>query len=186
MQVQNFKEKLTEILGRLDEAQVEDEDSVDEASVAKLFEEVKVMFQDLPSRIDRRLDPDKRRFRRFHPMMLDEAMHVSSQVGDPIGLLMITSLFRDDLPWLYELGLEAYRAIRRGRTPEIRDAVMRMQVSIDFARHSHFMASIRDKELYYFVRELPMLIDRFIPQEISIVDAAPAKAAKKGGKSGDT
>ena len=183
MQVQTFKEKVTGILDALDEDQGEDAPTVDETSVAKLFEEVKVMFQDLPSRIDHRLDPDKRRLRRFHPGMIEEAMHVSSKVGDPIGLLMILSLFRDDLPWLYELGLEAYRAIMRGNSSGIEKAIMRMHMAIDVAMHSRFLTSIRSKELYYIVRELPMLIDRFIPKQLALTEVVPAKAAKKKVKS---
>lgn len=36
----------------------ETDEEADGASVAKLFEEVKVMFQDLPGRIERRIDVD--------------------------------------------------------------------------------------------------------------------------------
>jgi hypothetical protein len=30
--------------------------------------------------------------------------------ADPVRFLLIGSLFRDDLPWIYELGVDAYRA----------------------------------------------------------------------------
>src|SRR5437660_4764227 len=114
MQVRTFKEKAKSVLETLDETVVGGEQqSIDETSVAKLFEEVKVMFQDLPSRIEGQLDPMRHRKRRIHPMMVDEILHMS-KADEPIGLLVIVSLLRDDMPWLYELGLEVFRAIQRG------------------------------------------------------------------------
>ena len=36
---------------------------------------------------------------------------------DPsIAILFVASLFRDVLPWIYELGIEAYRALRDDRS----------------------------------------------------------------------
>ena len=123
MQVRTFKDKSKSVLETLDTAIDEQEQqSIDETSVAKLFEEVKVMFQDLPSRIEGQLDPMRhRKRRRFHPMMIDEVMHMTKP-DDPIGLLTIISLFRDETPWLYEAGLEVYRAIQRGNSAQIRKA----------------------------------------------------------------
>jgi hypothetical protein len=37
--------------------------------------------------------------------------------GDPISLLIVASLFREEMPWMYELGIEAYRMDKDG-TPE--------------------------------------------------------------------
>lgn len=183
MQVRSFKERVTEILGRLGEAQSEDVPTVDETSVAKLFEEVKVMFQDLPSRIDRRLDPEKRRFRRAHPGMIEEVVNFSSSVGDPIGLLMILSHFRDDLPWLYELGLELYRAVRRRSSPAIDDAMKRFQMAIEFSMQTPFISPLRHKEMYFLYRELPYLMERFAPRQVSLLEAVPVKATRKKEKS---
>jgi hypothetical protein len=179
MQVGTFKEKITEILGRLDaDKDKENEDSVDETSVAKLFEEVKVMFQDLPSRVENRLDPHrKRKFRRLHPMMFEDALHMSLKLGDPIGLLIVFSFFRDEVPWLYELGLEAYRTIKSGNRVKIEKAIKNIQMAVDFARHGPFMEEIRDKETYFVIRELPMMIERFLPE---VVEVSPkTKKAEK-------
>ncbi len=40
---------------------------------------------------------------------------VAEGPGDPTILLIICSMFRDDLPWLYELGMDAYRSAKGGR-----------------------------------------------------------------------
>lgn len=94
MQVKSFIQKATEILKKLGDAKDSKQDKVvvDETSVAKLFEEVKIMFQDLPSRVESRLsdsiDPmRKRKMRRFDPMFFEEMLHFSEKSDDPFGLL---------------------------------------------------------------------------------------------------
>ncbi len=74
-----------------------------ENSSAKLFEEIKIMFQDLPSRIERN-DGSRlgRRKRRFHPGMIEEILFASK---DPmLGVRVALSLFKDRLPWIYDEG----------------------------------------------------------------------------------
>jgi len=57
MQVRTFKQKASEILERLNSKKNEGEQEVivDKNSVAKLFEEVKVMFDGLPTRVESKL-----------------------------------------------------------------------------------------------------------------------------------
>ncbi len=64
--------------------------------------------------------PRSNRFRkfRFHPMMIHELTHmIGSEPNDPIAILFVASMFREDIPWLYEIGVEAYHSARTG-TPE--------------------------------------------------------------------
>jgi hypothetical protein len=92
-------------------------ENVDETSIAKLFEEVKIMFDDLPSRIENKIDPEyRRKKRRFHPMLFDEIIHFSKhKMEKNIGFLMMLSFFKDDFPWFYEIGLETYRGIKNSK-----------------------------------------------------------------------
>ena len=119
MQVKAFKEKITKALEKLmDPKAAKEKVPVAEASVSKLFEEVKLMFQDLPSRIEHIMGTASsrmRRARRFHPMMIQEmAEMISPDPENPAGLLVIASVFRDDLPWIYELIVDVYHTIRTG------------------------------------------------------------------------
>lgn len=91
-------------------------DPVSDASTAKLFEEIKLMFQDLPSRLEhialRSEDEGRGRLRRIHPGMIEEIVMMTGR-GEPnpgLSVLILASLFRDEVPWLYEIGAEAYRA----------------------------------------------------------------------------
>lgn len=107
-QVGKFRQAVGEILKKLDGSGTHESTKKSAANVkeienssAKLFEEIKIMFQDLPSRIERANLPEgRRRKRRFHPGMLEEMMHFSK--NPKIGLKMALSLYREKMPWIYD------------------------------------------------------------------------------------
>lgn len=108
-QVGKFKENASGILKKLEGSQTPTEQktatslSEIENSSVKLFEEIKVMFQDLPSRINRADRSDRGRRKKFHPMMVEEMMHVSP--NPVLGLKIALSFYRDKLPWIYDDGI---------------------------------------------------------------------------------
>ena len=120
--VETFKNKSDQIIAKTSNATtaVEKKDNVAETSVAKLFEEVKIMFDDLPSRIERRVDPEfRRRKMRFHPMMMEELLHMSKEGIDPhIPILMVLSFYKNDFPWIYEIGSETLKLLQTRRPIE--------------------------------------------------------------------
>ena len=186
MQVKSFKQKATEILTKLGDAKDPKQDKavVDETSVAKLFEEVKIMFQDLPSRLESRIsdsiDPIRRgKMRRFDPMLFDDMMHITEKSDDPLGLLLIAGFFRDDIPWLYEIVMDTYRTIRTGDTVEIEKAMMNFRRVMEFIRHGPPMEMFMDsKEGHMMLRESMRMIDRFLHNYSS----GPKRAARKEKK----
>lgn len=182
MQVKAFKQKCAEILKKLGDIKEgrEDKAVVDETSIAKLFEEVKLMFQDLPSRVSDAIDPiRRRRMRRFHPMMIEELLHFSGRPGDPVALLVVFSFFRDELPWLYEIGMDAYRAIKSGDPAEIERGVTSLRGTMDFLRHGPTEKFIDTKEGYMIIKEfLPRILDRLMHDYLP----APKKVLRKERK----
>lgn len=152
MQVQTFNSRVGELLNaNLSEPAVpETEESNTTSAVAKMFEEIKVMYQDLPSRIERRFDPDRmseirRRRTSLHPRFLEEIVEFGSKDrGDPIALLVLLSQFKDDFPWLYELGAESYRKIK-AKDPDAPDDLKRLMRMIEMAIHHPMF-----RELGYF------------------------------------
>jgi hypothetical protein len=193
IQVRMFKERVEKALTNLASNQGPAEADPGETPVAKLFEEVKVMFQDLPSRIEKRVsEPSRnRRLRRFHPMILEE---MSGMIGassdDPIGLLILASLFRDDMPWLYELGMEAYRTAKTGDVKTIDESFVRFQRALEFTMHGPFIREFDfDKEYHMiFRRLLPDLLDRlrdgrFRPSMRAITE--PRDATQQEQQTGD-
>lgn len=178
MQVRNFKKKAETVLATLDARPEEvDDASVDDTSVAKLFEEVKVMFQDLPSRIERRVDPGRhRKRRRLHPLMVEEILH-GSKVDDQTGLLIILGMLREDYPWLYEIGLELQRTFNSGTSAQIKKAGESFRRAMEITIHGPFSRELHDKETYFAVRESMEILDRFL------VRATQRKAARKKTRS---
>ena len=84
-----------------------------------VLDEIKHMLRSLPRRLDEQLDSpfgtSSMRGRRIHPMILRE--FASGPHGNPwLGVLVVASFFRDSLPWIYDLGVEAYRGLREGRS----------------------------------------------------------------------
>jgi hypothetical protein len=170
MQVRTFTDRANTALTKLAASgSVPDEELTPDTSVAKLFEEVKVMFQDLPSRIEHRVTDRSvrsKRWRRLQPMMLRDMSEVISGVpGDVSGLLILGSVFREDFPWLYELCLDAYRCLKTEDYAQASDAVFRLQRAADFTLHGP-MAEDVSKEMQIMLMDFPLLIENIIGRQM--------------------
>lgn len=104
--------------------------------------------------------------RRPDPMMLRELSHMmSDNPGDPVFMLIWASLVRDQVPWLHEILLEAYRAVKSGDSEEIQEALGRLNRAVECSRRGpwaeemgydpHF-THILLRELEHFLMEGPM------------------------------
>jgi len=166
-QVTNFKKTVVEILKRItaSEGKKHKEDS-EESPVTKLVEEMKA----LPSRVAERLlesgEPyRRRRLRRFHPMMLEEMLHMSGYPNDPVGILLAASFFRDDIPWLYELVMEVYRAVKSEDAAAIQREMDRLHRFSELMFHGPFMEEFAfegGKDMYIFCREFPRMLEKML------------------------
>jgi len=163
IQVKAFLEKATELLNDVDTGPTEDEQTpVDATSVAKLFEEVKVMFQDLPSRMEARISDAVRPFgrrkgRHFHPMMFEDMMHEGGD--DTIGMLLAASMVHDEMPWLYEIILEIYRAVESGDTQEAERQIKRLHRLREKLMRGPLMEEFGSKDMHMFMMEFPHMIE---------------------------
>jgi len=136
--VQLFHKKATEILKKYQMPTVEVAQEANDNLVAKLFEEVKIMFDSLPSRIESRLDPDPRRKKkRFYHMIFDELMDIGKKSENRnLSFLIMLSLFREDFPWLYEIGLETYRGLKVSKSiSEKRKLISYFEKAIEMLGH---------------------------------------------------
>lgn len=173
VQVQAFKTSEASILKSLavsGKKKADGEDAED-SPFAKVMEEIKT----LPSRVAERLaesgDPmRRRRMRRFHPLMFEELMHVSGDPGDPVAILMAASLIREDMPWLYELAMEVYRAAKSGDPDAIKAELKRLRRFSETMMRGPFMEEmgyISSKESYMFVREFPMMLEHTLSRALA-------------------
>jgi hypothetical protein len=146
MQVASFKIKIAPMLNAQDGTEQGEQES-EEASVAKIFEEIKVMFQDLPSRIERRMDPRNSKFDmrsgRMQFRMIDDVLEMHpKEIGSSLKILMIASQFRDEIPWLYDVAVETYRKVESGASDRIA-SVRRLVQIFEMTVHHPFWREMR-------------------------------------------
>jgi TIR domain len=109
----------------------------------EVLEELVASVRALDSRFRESPDEDQRqpRYRgaKLHSIMIHELAHMAGgKSGDPTTLLILTSMFRENAPWLYELGLEAYRAAKGRRPDEAKRALQRLMRVAEFTERGPF------------------------------------------------
>jgi hypothetical protein len=179
-QVQAFKATEASIVESLGTGEGQGADS-EASSIAKLMEEMKT----LPSRVAERLvddDPFRRRrmMRRFHPMMFEELMHMSGDPGDPVAILMAASIVRDDMPWLYELAMEVYRAAKTGNAEAIERELQRLHRFTEMLMQGPFMEEFGfgRKEYHMIAMEFPRMLERTLRRTLELQRPTSKKKAK--------
>lgn len=182
-QIANFKTLEANLLKKLTSGSVKEEtkEDMEESAVAKLAEEMKA----LPSRVAERMaevgDPfRRRRMRRFHPMMLEELMHMSGEPGDPVAVLMAASLVRDDMPWLYELAMEVYRAVKEGNPEAIDHEMQRLRRFSEVTMRGPFMEEFgfSNKEFHMLAMEFPRMLEHVLMRTTEMKKTQPSSRRK--------
>ena len=81
-------------------------------------------------------------------------------MDDPIRILLVASYFRDDIPWIYELCLDVYRAIKIGEPAEIEKSIMAFYMVQDFTMGSRLSEMLLgNKESFFLMRGLSRMMD---------------------------
>lgn len=108
----------------------------------EVLEELVGAVRTMEARIRDGADDPRRsnkRLNRFPPMMMrDLSRSITSGPEDVVHILVLASTFRDDIPWLYELGMEAYRHLSAGHVAEGQEALRRFAEACDMLRHGPF------------------------------------------------
>lgn len=171
-QVQAFQSTATGVLSKLAEPGTEAEKEAPPTdTTAKQLEELKVMFREMPSLLEHLLADNvrfsrNRKNRRFHPRMFDEMMRMNEKnEGNPLIILVFASLIRDDAPWLYEIAMEAYRAITLGTrksAEQIKESIMML---CEFPRRNHMfeeLGMMDSEEMHILLMEGPHVLKRMV------------------------
>jgi TIR domain len=163
-QVGKFKQNINQILEQQNTIpENSNEEAKKEDSSAKLFEEIKVMFQDLPSRIEQNIEflPRQNKSRRkFHTKYLEELMYMSK--NSHIGVMAILSIFKDsNTPWIYDLGIDVIRLLKsESPTSEKERKLEEFTELLEFStQHPMIREMYMDsKEDYMIYRDLPRFL----------------------------
>lgn len=126
----------------------------------------------------------------FHPMMLHElSSMLGAKRGDPIALLIVASIFRDEMPWMYELGIEAYRMAKDGTPEEAIAARRQFQKAAEIMRHGPFRSKefglFDSKMMHMMMRDLDHLLEiepEAEPESLSVEAASPKAQRHKKEK----
>jgi TIR domain len=122
-------------------------------------------FRDVENMVMEQGPRMRRRFRHFHPMMIEEITHSVSKGGDdPIALLMIAGMVRDDVPWLAEVLTEAYREIRDGDAKSAQRAIERLRHFFKNMMGRDMMMEFMgpSEEAHMMMMEMPRMLDHLL------------------------
>jgi hypothetical protein len=145
--------------------------NAEQRSLAELFEEFKGMVENLPSRIENRLDPDlRKRRRRFHPMMFEEMMHWGKKSGNQnLGFLVMLGFLKDEMPWMYEIGMETYKGLKTAKTvAKKQELISTFEKALEMMDHP-MMREFSDKseEMFMLTHEVRHFIRRYLHRYLS-------------------
>jgi len=165
LQTPKAQEILEEILelSRINQKLIRNPDG----SLGSNLEEMANMLRSLLDRTDRPDDPfSLRRMWKFHPMMLDELIHMSLAEGSGfVGAQMALGLVRSQMPWVYDAGIETINILRSRRgIEEKHDALNQFRRVMEFSFEHPMMREFfgGSKEMHFMYRRLPdLLMDVF-------------------------
>jgi len=148
--ISKAKESVSNIIEE-DKNEVVSKKSDQEAGVARLFEEIKLMYTELPDRIGRRVQPESKRnnFYRLSPGMIEELLYGSRNKN--VGFQIVLSMVKSDFPWVYEMGIELLKQTkirfvsetgRRKTTLSLKKAVDEFKEVLEFTFEHPIMRDI--------------------------------------------
>jgi hypothetical protein len=165
-QVEMFKSRVDAIVASRSIGTIEEDSRFGEASTSKFFEEIKVMFRELLSRLDRVTMQTAGNFRvvtpsRNSPKFLDDVIMVASggECRAGIAALVIGSLFCDDYPWLYGMSVEVYRASIDGDAAREKRALIVFMRAIESMTSGPFSRELGTRDVGGFSRLLHRYLD---------------------------
>ncbi|HDZ38211.1 MAG TPA: TIR domain-containing protein [Marinobacter sp.] len=166
-QVETFKARADEILSGLAEPGTEAEEETPSGGTPKLLEELKVMFRDLPSRVEEQLAETvgvsrRRKGRRVSPRMLDELFR--EYMPSPIAIVIFASVVREDAPWLCEVAMEAFRTLTSGTQKAVEQILQSVNMLPKFASGRSFeeFGLVYSEESHMLAMEGPRILEHMV------------------------
>jgi hypothetical protein len=101
--------------------------------------------------------------------MLDEIMFMSEKSDEiHLSFLVMISFFKDEFPWIYEIGKETYEILKSSKSISAKEKALsdfRRVIKYTF-RHPIFMEMSGSKESFMMMEDLMMMSDKFFDRMI--------------------
>lgn len=132
----------------------------------RLYENVELVNKKLDDVLSRNdyISEQKRMRRKYSSLILDEIMHISGRRSE-YGFLMTLSLYKDDFPWIYDMGKELMDLMKSQKSREEKgQAIQEFKEMIDFTCNHPVMRDLlgRNKDNIIFMKELPYILIRYL------------------------
>ncbi len=141
---------------------------------SKLYEnvdELRKIIQEQQFHLEKNLNFDidiGKMSRKFHPMFLEQMMHMSSKYGKSYyGFVIALSFFKNDFPWVYDLGKELVEVLKSKSSKDSKiEAVAEFRGMLDFTLGHPMMREMYGsrKETIMYLKELPYTLTRFLDE----------------------
>lgn len=123
------------------------------------LDETQNIVKEVLSRLEKPDSFRSKRLRNFHPMMIEELLHnLPSPNSSYIGIQMMLALCRQDLPWIYESGMEAIKILKsRASQDDKRAAIHAFYRVLEISFEHPMTRDLNDgsKDWHMMRRELP-------------------------------
>lgn len=106
----------------------------------------------------------RRESRKYSLRFLDEILHVTGGRSS-YGFLMTLGVFKDDFPWIYDMGKEVLDILKTGQDPEEKAlAIREFREIIEFTCSHPMMREIfsRSRESRMLMKEMPYILTRYM------------------------
>jgi hypothetical protein len=157
---------------------------------SEILEELVSGIRGLDSRLrDGQFDEQKpRRRRRFSPTIVEDIAHtIGGGPEEPLKILLVCSLLREDAPWLYELAAESYRLSSTGPPAKAYEANERLLEAFRMTRRGPMRELFHDKENYAVLRETEHYLEYLLSRLNDRLSLKPSRPrGLRAGKSINT
>jgi len=141
-----------------------------ESKISENIEEIKKLVQDGYNKYERSEFETKRLSKKFHPMLIDEMLHMPLKNGKShFGFLLALSFFKNDFPWIYDLGKEIIDIIKSKVSKSKKQAAIVefkevMEITLSHPMVREFSGVKRENVMY--LKELPYLVNRYLENNL--------------------
>lgn len=132
------------------------------------LEEIKKKLQDLTFRNDRLYD-SQRHNRRFHFMFFEELLNpkfLPNYNSNHYGLIVTLSSFKDDLPWIYDLGKDLIEKLNSKISKQLKEKSVKDFIEfVEFTiNHPVIRETYISRKDLFPLKELPFILRRYFEE----------------------